>query len=141
MSGPRQEQVVPGESTAACILDVYKAWCALNDGESVEYEGQEYEPSEIDELLDCHVYQDPLSLQVRSGWHSPGEEAELELYEILLGTGGPAVRIIGNLSAFGEPENAKLQGQNWFTPWMDTAVTADEQEAINWYVQHFHFGV
>ena len=34
------------------------------------------------------IEEDPLSVQVRSGWHSPGEKAESEEFEILLCTGG-----------------------------------------------------
>src|SRR5690606_3875422 len=38
-------------------------------------------------------------------------------YEILLSTGGPAVRIVGRLNVWGEPETtAVLQYQDWFAP-------------------------
>lgn len=65
------------------------------------------------------IDEDPLSLQVRSGWVSPGEEMKAEEFELLLGTGGPAVRIIGELDEYGEPYSAILQVQDWFQPWTD----------------------
>ena len=43
------------------------------------------------------IQEDPLSVLVRSGWHSPGEKMEAAEYEILLSTGGPATRIVGDL--------------------------------------------
>ena len=48
------------------------------------------------------IVEDPLSLEVRCGWHSPGETGDAEEFRLLLGTGGPAVRIIGELDN-GEP--------------------------------------
>jgi len=84
------------------------------------------------------IDEDPLSVQVRSGWYSPGGDAEPEEFEILLCTGGPAVRIIGDLGQFSEPSSATLQAQDWFTPWTDY-LDAD-QDALLEYCQCFYFG-
>jgi len=84
------------------------------------------------------IMDDPLSLQVRSDWHAPGAEMEAEEFELLLATGGPAVRIIGTLGGFGEPETATLQVQNWFTPWTDY-VGADEDVLLA-YCHQFYYG-
>ena len=65
------------------------------------------------------INDDPLSVQVRSGWRDVGAEMEAEEYNILLSTGGPATRIIGDLNQYGEPETATLQVQDWFTEWQD----------------------
>ena len=75
------------------------------------------------------IREDALSVQVRSAWHSPGEEqgqhpAE---YEILLCTGGPAVRIVGELSEHCEPETARLEMQDWFLPWTEYPVPSKSQ--------------
>lgn len=63
-----------------------------------------------------------LSVQVRSGWYVPGtagEDRDLpEEYEILLTTGGPALRIFGRLSQHCEPETAEMQMQDWGTYWV-----------------------
>jgi general stress protein YciG len=61
------------------------------------------------------IQEDPLEVSVRGGWHSPGEESEDEEYLILLCTGGPAVRIVGELRNK-EPHTARLQYQDWGTP-------------------------
>lgn len=65
------------------------------------------------------IQESPLSIEVREGWKLPGTEGEPEEYLILLSTGGPALRIIGNLGAHNEPETAHLQWQDWFTPWTE----------------------
>ncbi len=86
------------------------------------------------------IQDDPLSVLVRSGWHIPGEEAEPEEFEILLCTGGPAVRIIGALND-GQPTRPRLQYQDWGTPWTEYIIPAgDERDALETYCQQFYFG-
>lgn len=109
----------------------------------------EYDVTELAELTaaagDCTSYddalerimEDPLSLLVRSGWHSPGEDSEPEEYELLLTTGGPAVRIRGELED-GEPTRAYLQVQDWGTPWTD--YIGQDCEVLLAYVRCFYFG-
>lgn len=63
------------------------------------------------------IREDPLSVEVRSGWHTPGEEAENEEFRIVLCTGGPAVQIRGELGRWGEADRAWLEFQDWFTSW------------------------
>lgn len=65
------------------------------------------------------ISEDPLSVETRSGWHAPGEEAEDEEFCILLCTGGPAVRIVGDLGRYGEAHSARLEYQDWGTPWTE----------------------
>lgn len=73
------------------------------------------------------IHEDALSVEVRSGWVAPGawdaamgrDRAKPEEYRILLCTGGPACQIVGEVSEHGEPETARLQVQDWFTPWTD----------------------
>jgi hypothetical protein len=84
------------------------------------------------------IEEDPLSLQVRSGWTSLGEELKAEEFELLLGTGGPAVRIIGYLDQYGNPDNPRLQVQDWFQPWTDYLL-ADEDTLLT-YCGCFYFG-
>jgi hypothetical protein len=83
------------------------------------------------------IEEDPLSLQVRSGWVSPGEPMTAEEFELLLGTGGPAVRIIGELDSHGEPDRARLQTQDWFTPWTD--YFGASQDTLLAYCRCFYF--
>jgi len=63
------------------------------------------------------LMQMPLSILMRGGWHRPGEKPADSEYEILLCTGGPAVRITGDLCSYGEPITATLECQDWGTPW------------------------
>ena len=61
----------------------------------------------------------PLSLLVRGDWVEPGQESKPTEFELLMGTGGPAVRIRGDLNEYGEPTRAYIQAQDWATPWFD----------------------
>ena len=63
------------------------------------------------------IYNNPLDIQYRSGWASSAEDLEPEEFSILLCTGGPAVRIVGELGNHGEPCRAWLEYQDWGTPW------------------------
>ena len=88
---------------------------------------------QIDEL--------PLSILVRSDWHEPGIPSdEGGEYEILLCTGGPAVRITGPLNSYEEPDDAFLQCQDWFTPWQAVALDHDTQLALQEFARNFYFG-
>ncbi|GAH39212.1 unnamed protein product [marine sediment metagenome] len=83
---------------------------------------------------------DPLSVEVRSGWHEPGGDSSATEYTILLCTGGPAVRIIGELGEHQEPETAKIEYQDWFTPWEAYHETSSEEdEALLTYARQFYF--
>lgn len=87
------------------------------------------------------IEEDALSVQVRSGWTDPGtEEFEPEEFEILLCTGGPAVRIRGELDGNGEPSRAWLEYQDWGTPWTEYHGEGCERETLLTYCRCFYFG-
>lgn len=79
----------------------------------------------------------PLAVDVRSGWASPGE-LQPEEFQILLSTGGPALRIVGDLSAHLEPCSARLEHQDWGTPWTEWLKV--DTEALLWFASLFYFG-
>lgn len=83
------------------------------------------------------IQEDPLSLEVRSGWTVLGDPLEAEEFNILLATGGPAVRIVGELDR-NEPSRAWLEVQDWFTPW--TQYIGASQDVLLTYAQQFYFG-
>lgn len=93
------------------------------------------------------IEEHPLSVQVRSGWVDVGtlvtggmDSAE---YEILLCTGGPAVRIRGTLGNHGEPVGARLEYQDWGTPWTEYRNLYHEPAfdvMLVTYAQQFYFG-
>jgi hypothetical protein len=108
---------------------------AITD-ESIEPDGFEFDEESAREL----IQDDPLEITIRSGWESLGTTAFTpEEFCILLGTGGPATRIIGELDR-GEPCNPKLQVQDWGTPWVDYTSSEDEDAALQKYCETFYFG-
>jgi hypothetical protein len=70
----------------------------------------------------------------------PIEVGIIRQYFILLCTGGPAVRMIGELDEYGEPETARLQYQDWGTPWTDYPNAGDMEEIMLEYARQFYFG-
>lgn len=85
------------------------------------------------------IWQDPLSVETRSGWTAPGQTHEPEEYRLLLGTGGPAVQIVGDLDQWGEAETAYLEVQDWFKPWTRFVLSEGDAEAVLTYARQFHF--
>src|SRR6266550_2746661 len=70
------------------------------------------------EAAQTAIYEDPLAVEVRSDWHTVGAEpAGASEFKIDLCTGGPAVRIIGELNRYDEPESASVEYSDWFSPW------------------------
>ena len=98
---------------------------------------------EARDIADEEIQNDAISVEVRSGWHSPGSTDGSQTpaeYKILVCTGGPAARIVGDLSEHGEPENAVLEVQDWFTPWARFDVTKKQNAALEAYARCFWFG-
>lgn len=87
------------------------------------------------------ILNDALSVEVRSGWHCLSNGAlKPKEYKILLCTGGPAVQIVGELNEYLEPETARIQYQDWFTPWTDLPITEDDESSLLKYAACFYFG-
>ncbi len=86
------------------------------------------------------ILEDPLSVQVRSGWYTPGDgPGEPEEYQILLSWGGPATRIVGRLDEHGEVESARLEAQDWGTPWTEYREHW-EDSVLRTYASQFFYG-
>jgi len=115
-------------------------WSEANPDDAAELAELEKAAGDCESREDAEqrIQEDPLSLEVRTGWYTPGGEAEVEEFNILLSTGGPAVRILGELSG-GEPRRAYLQVQDWFTPWTDY-IEPGTADTILTYAQQFYFG-
>jgi len=104
--------------------------------------GGEIDGEEIDEeTARERIQEDPLSVEVRSDWHEPSSKDDKPTeYKILLCTGGPAVRIIGTLDEYGQPETAQIEYQDWFTPWVSYADTSSEEDdALLTYARQFYY--
>lgn len=81
-----------------------------------------------------------LSVQVRSGWADSAEDFVAEEFSILLTTGGPACRIIGELDDYKTPSRARLQYQDWGTPWTELILDRHENESVVAFCREFFFG-
>ncbi len=99
-----------------------------------------------DDMIDCErvqvaIDETPLALQVRDDWRSPWEEETNPVeFLILLSTGGPACRIIGQLNSYGEAFDAEIQHQDWGTGWERLRLNDDDEEALNWFANRFYWG-
>jgi hypothetical protein len=108
-----------------------------------EIAGGSWDGESFDDLRDdlqTRVSEDPLSVEVRSDWHTPGWDSGATEYAILLSTGGPACRIIGDLDSYGQPCSATLQFQDWYQPWQDSPSADYDEDALIWYAQQFYYG-
>ncbi len=85
------------------------------------------------------IQNDPLSVEVRSGWHSVGSTSTPEEFCFLLCWGGPACRIIGELDEHAQPENPRLEYQDWGTNWTEYSLTEEEEKALQTYCEQFYF--
>ncbi len=72
-----------------------------------------------------------------TGEWTPGEEPTATGYIILLSTGGPTLRIVGDLDR-GEPTSVTLEYQDWGTPWTPYRGVSDDDLVA--FVSCFYFG-
>lgn len=122
-------------SKLAGIVEILAAmYEAYDTGERVEYDGDDCTADDLQE----RIYNQALSVEGRTGWNALGTPTEdwwVEEYSILLCTGGPAVRIYGTIE-YGQPHDATLQYQDWFTPWTDYDIDdSEERDALLAYAQ------
>lgn len=131
-----QAMVARLEHVHGCIT--WDGCSDITDEELADADSRNSEEYHDEENALGRMQEDPLSIQVRSGWvnvdeiHTPAE------FEILLCTGGPAVRIIGELDESG-PYRARLQYQDWGTPWTELLNPRDMQALIS-YASNFYYG-
>ena len=123
-----------GVSTAQDILELYQ-----------EVQAEETTTERIEEIQQ-EVRDWPLEVSVRrAGWAGVGDELEPDEFMILLGTGGPAMRITGEFESKINgccrfPANAAMQVQDWFKPWTTCNTTDEQDEALMWFCSEFYFG-
>ena len=87
------------------------------------------------------IEESPLTVQVRSGWYAPGrEQSTPEEYEILLGTGGPATRIVGELDEYSQPLTAQFEFQDWFKPWTRAQISDEQRDVLLEFARFFYYG-
>lgn len=117
-------------------------WRASNPDEAEELRELEEAAGECTDREDAEtrIHEAPLSVEVRTGWYTLDGNSDRvpEEFVILLGTGGPATRIIGELDEHCEPSRARLQVQDWGTPWTD--YRGGDSDALLTYCRCFYFG-
>ena len=133
------EECRDDDSCEATDAEIFAALNIHYDGtsEPTAEERQEYHDEEAARRA---ITEDSYGIQVRSDWVTPGEPFEAVEYTILLAGGGPALRIIGDLGRFDVPETARLEYQDWFTPWEEFLVEEEEdREALLKYASQMYF--
>lgn len=85
------------------------------------------------------IDEDPLSIEVRTGWYIPGDNPKPDEFKILLCTGGPAVQIVGELDD-GVPTRAWIEHQDWFESWQEYHGNDISQDTLLTYCRCFYFG-
>lgn len=106
------------DEDAKAAIEALADWDADNAEElrelvaAVTLDGEEID----EEAARERILEDPLSIRI-FGERTDGEW-EADRYELLLTTGGPAVRIVGDLRD-GEATSARLEVQDWWKPWSE----------------------
>ena len=96
-----------------------------------EIAGEWADVEDVQRELDEH----PLCIEYRSGWNTSAEDLQAEEFCILLCTGGPAVRIVGEIGEHGQPCRAWIEYQDWGTAW--TQYFGADQETLVDYATAF----
>ena len=110
--------------TICRLVAAYYVWRERQDGDFTALE---------------NIHQHSLSVSVRGDCPSSGSPFAATGYQVELCWGGPAVRLIGDLDGE-EPKTARLEYQDWFTPWQELAASPAETEALLAYARFFYFG-
>jgi hypothetical protein len=85
------------------------------------------------------IREDPLSVDLTFGSCSVGERPEVDGFTILLSSGGPATRIVGELDANNEPKRAWIEAQDWFQPWTEYHGDGCEHDSLLTYCRCFNY--
>lgn len=135
----------PGEFSFQCGAWVY--WVTESDNfglsdddyqELVDLEAAAGDCESQDDASE-RIQEDPLDISVRSDWQNIGETLTPSEFTILLCTGGPACRIVGELDQYNQPCRAWIEYQDWFTPWTELVDGVSHDDLLT-YCQQFYFG-
>ena len=117
-------------------------WAAIHPDDAQELEDLENAAGETEDADRARqdIEEDALSVEIRSGWQSADETLEAAEFCILLCTGGPAVRVRGELDEYREPSRAWIEYQDWGTPWTMLHDECVDTGTLLTYCQCFYFG-
>jgi len=91
------------------------------------------------DAIEEEIFNSPLSVEVSSGWTPVGEKFKPVKYNLLMTTGGPAVRIVGDLDTDGIPATAELEYLEWGIPWTKYPLSSEEQKEIFEFALYFSY--
>ena len=91
-----------------------------------------------------YISESALSVEVRTSWRAVGtDDTKPTHYRILLTFGGPSLQLTGELNEHGEPETARLEFQDWGTPWTEYRGHENHEgfnDALLAFASCFYFG-
>ena len=93
-----------------------------------------HEADDLDAIDEAEreIDESALNVLVRDDWRTMdafGKDSTPEEYQILLSAGGPALRIYGQVDDGGGALDARLEWQDWGTPWTEYYEATREQDA------------
>jgi len=91
------------------------------------------------DAIEEEIFNSPLSVEVSSGWTPVGEKLKPAKYNLLMTTGGPGTRIVGDLDTEGIPATVDIEYQDWNTPWTKYPLSNEELQAILEFAQYFSY--
>ena len=124
----------------AMYVDAYAKSLAFGDGEDheVEIDGETFRDASV---IQERMQEGALSVEVRDDWYVPGgKDGGPTEFRVLVSTGGPAFRIIGDLDQNGQPTDVRAEHQDWGTLWIEVELSNEEQEAVDWFAGLFYYG-
>lgn len=125
-------------ATGAETTAAQKTWAQENPDDAAELAELESAAGDCTSEDDAHerIEQDPLSVEIRSGWVSTKEDFEPEEFRIVLCTGGPHVEIVGALDR-GEPSRPRILYRDWET---SGELFDFDRDTVLSYCRVFYFG-
>lgn len=114
-----------------------EAWAGENPEDAEELDELTEAAGECESEEEAHdrITEDPLSIRVFG--ERRGDKWEPDRFEVLLTTGGPAVRIVGDLDEQYQPSRPRLEVQDWGKPW--TEYSPADRDTLQAYVDCLYF--
>lgn len=112
-----RESAEDNRAAIAAYAEKMDDWQAYSDATSAldelaELEAAAGDCTSEDEALE-RIDEDPLSVEVRSGWNPIGDDMTPEEFRITLCTGGPHVEIQGDIGQHGQPCSVRVLFRDW----------------------------
>lgn len=130
------------EQAIAQFESIHDMMQALTDAQKAYADDDNCATMQAVEEAERAIEEDPLCVEVRGGWYCPGNgQPDDEEYSILLCTGGPAVRVYGQLDEHNQPRTAVIEYQDWGTLWTELrGMESQDRDVLLAYAQRFYFG-